>query len=374
MPVAVDQHIFRLRKDAEGELFARVLKQAGRGTDGYSQGVYLFTADGTLLGFSNTADAKHVNGLLEKALKKFDPAAPLPKAPAGKAGAVLPPPPEGGLVLDSEQRVVAPLEPDRGRDLHVHGRAAAERSAEMPGPDLDVVAEREQALAQAVEDPARALGLLDGQVRPGDVADEQGVAREHGPRLRRARGVDEGERRVLRPVAGCRDRPNADRPDRQLPPVVDRVMRILGLGQPAHVDGRAGRGGEPPVPGDVIRVVVRLEDVRDPHPREPGERQVGLDIQARVDDRRLAGGVVADDVGGAAEIVVDELSEDHEGRPWRARTHADGARRNLLGSWAAPLDSRPAARACTSTPPDSRTTLATGDADRRRAWGSLATG
>ncbi|MFO0964151.1 MAG: hypothetical protein U0793_01005 [Gemmataceae bacterium] len=100
MPVAVDQHIFRLRKDAEGELFARVLKQAGRGTDGYSQGVYLFTADGTLLGFSNTADAKHVNGLLEKALKKFDPAAPLPKAPAGKAGAVLPPPPEGGLVLD----------------------------------------------------------------------------------------------------------------------------------------------------------------------------------------------------------------------------------------------------------------------------------
>ena len=34
VPVAVDQHMFRQRKDAEGELFSRVLKQAGRSTDG----------------------------------------------------------------------------------------------------------------------------------------------------------------------------------------------------------------------------------------------------------------------------------------------------------------------------------------------------
>ncbi len=99
MPLAVDQHVFRQRKDAEGELFAKVLKQAGRGTDGYSQGVYLFTAEGKLLGFSNTADAKQVKNLLDKALQKFDPSAPAPKLAEVKVGDVLPPPPVDGNSL-----------------------------------------------------------------------------------------------------------------------------------------------------------------------------------------------------------------------------------------------------------------------------------
>lgn len=125
VPVAVDQHIFRVRKDAEGELFAKVLKQAGRGTDGYSQGVYLFTPDGKLLAFSNTADAKHVKGLLEKALKQFDPSAPLPKASDVKGDAVLPPPPEGGLILDVTTKLLGgyPANDERGqRYLKSFGR------------------------------------------------------------------------------------------------------------------------------------------------------------------------------------------------------------------------------------------------------------
>ena len=36
----------------EGELFAKILKQAGRGRDGTSQGNYLFSPDGTLLAFA----------------------------------------------------------------------------------------------------------------------------------------------------------------------------------------------------------------------------------------------------------------------------------------------------------------------------------
>ena len=47
VPVAVDQHVHRRMRDEEGEFFARVLRQAGRGLGGRSQGVYLFTADGT---------------------------------------------------------------------------------------------------------------------------------------------------------------------------------------------------------------------------------------------------------------------------------------------------------------------------------------
>jgi hypothetical protein len=106
VPVAVDQHIHRTLKDAEGALFARVLKQAGRGLGGTSQGNYLFSPDGTLLAFANTADAAHVRRLMETALRKFDPAA----APAAEAGpkAALPQfePPAGGLVLDVTSKVL----------------------------------------------------------------------------------------------------------------------------------------------------------------------------------------------------------------------------------------------------------------------------
>jgi hypothetical protein len=115
VPVAVDQHLFRTRKDAEGELFAKVLKQAGRNTDGYAQGVYLFTAGGKLLAFSNTAEARSVKGLLEKALKKFDPTAPAPELPDTKPGDVFPPPPAGGLVLDVTSKVLGGYDPDDGR-------------------------------------------------------------------------------------------------------------------------------------------------------------------------------------------------------------------------------------------------------------------
>jgi hypothetical protein len=110
VPVAVDQHIHRTLKDAEGALFARILRQAGRGLGGTSQGNYLFSPDGKLLAFANTADAAHVRRLLEAALQKFDPAT----APAAEAGpkAALPQfePPVGGLVLDVTSKVLGGYE------------------------------------------------------------------------------------------------------------------------------------------------------------------------------------------------------------------------------------------------------------------------
>src|SRR5262249_56238607 len=106
VPVAVDQHIHRQRKDREGEIFAQVLKQAGRGLGGYSQGVYLFTVDLRLLAFANTADAAGVRRLTEVALTKFDPKAPPLKLDEAPAPPVLPPPPEGGLVVDVTTKVL----------------------------------------------------------------------------------------------------------------------------------------------------------------------------------------------------------------------------------------------------------------------------
>jgi len=67
------------------------------------------------------------------------------------------------------------------------------------------------------------------------------------------------------------------------------------------------------VPRDVVGVVVGLEDVLDRDPYVAGELEVPVDLELRVDDCGHAGVVVADQVGGAAEVIVGNLSEDHGG-------------------------------------------------------------
>jgi hypothetical protein len=146
------------------------------------------------------------------------------------------------LVGDRQDRVVAALEADRRGDLHVHPRAAAHRAAEVSGPHLHVLAQRQQRPVQRPEDPARAVGLLDRQVGPRDVADEQRVAGQHRPRLVAAPPIDERERGVLGPVPGRVERPHEERAELPLGPVVERLVVVIGLGQTVDVDGRAGRG------------------------------------------------------------------------------------------------------------------------------------
>jgi hypothetical protein len=68
---------------------------------------------------------------------------------------------------------------------------------------------------------------------------------------------------------------------------------------------------EAAVPGDVVCVVVGLEDALDLHAAALGLRQIGLDREGRVDDDRATFVLVTDQVGGAAEVVVDELAEQH---------------------------------------------------------------
>ena len=71
--------------------------------------------------------------------------------------------------------------------------------------------------------------------------------------------------------------------------------------------------------GDVVRVVVGLQDVLDAHPEVAREPQVLLDVELRVDDRRDPGVLVADQVTRAAEVVVGDLPEDHAGPAAAAR-------------------------------------------------------
>jgi hypothetical protein len=111
VPVAVDQHDHRRRQDAEGELFAKILKQAKRDTDGYSQGFYLFTAQGNLLEFENTLSADRMKAMLAGALKKFDPTAEVPEIKEGpKDARFVYELPEGGLIILVTSKVLGGYE------------------------------------------------------------------------------------------------------------------------------------------------------------------------------------------------------------------------------------------------------------------------
>ena len=166
-----------------------------------------------------------------------------------------------------------------------------------------------------MEDPVSALLLLDRKIGPRDVADEQRVAAQHGPRLDTPRLVDQGKRRVLGPVPGRVHGADRDGAELELPAVVERLMAVVGRRQPVDVDRRAGRRSEPSVTGDVIGVVVGLEDVLDPHAHVAGPRQVVLDVELWVDHRGDTGVLVAHQVGPAAEVLVDELAKDHRCAP-----------------------------------------------------------
>ena len=92
-------------------------------------------------------------------------------------------------------------------------------------------------------------------------------------------------------------------------------MRIFGLRGRVDVDGHAVLEREPAVPGDVVGVRVRLEHARDPDVPFLRLGEVGLDRVRGIDDHGLTRGLVADQVGRAAEIVVDELAKLHDKDP-----------------------------------------------------------
>ena len=156
-----------------------------------------------------------------------------------------------------------------------------------------------------------ALHLVDREIGTGNVADEQRVAGQHSPRLGTARGVDQRERRVLRPVAGRVERAHADGPELELPAVVEWLMVVVGSRIAMDVDRRARRGGQPSVARDVVGVVVRLEDVLDPNPHVAGEREILLDLELRIDDRGNGRILITDQIRSTAEVVMGDLAKDH---------------------------------------------------------------
>jgi hypothetical protein len=108
----------------------------------------------------------------------------------------------------------------------------------------------------------------------------------------------------------CRAR-DGQSAERELPAIVDGVVVVLGLRGPVDVDAGAGGGDQPSVAGDVVGVVVGLEHVLDADAEIAREAQILVDVQARVDDRRDARVLVADQLARAAQVVLRDLAKDH---------------------------------------------------------------
>ena len=107
----------------------------------------------------------------------------------------------------------------------------------MAGIDLDTIAQLDET-AEGVEETLGAFSRFDCEIRSGGVADEERVAGQHEPRIGTTRAVDDCEAAVLGPVAGRVDAPEHDVADRDLVPVLQRVVRVLrlGRGMDAHRD------------------------------------------------------------------------------------------------------------------------------------------
>lgn len=117
IPVCTDDWYTRRRQDAEGEFFRTMATAAGKKGEGGAtrQGIYVFTADGTVLGYKNAGqDPEVMKKVFRDALAKFDQ---LPDEKR-KGGAVKVPdhgkldaqytrtPPAGGLIVRVNARIL----------------------------------------------------------------------------------------------------------------------------------------------------------------------------------------------------------------------------------------------------------------------------
>src|SRR5688572_16655435 len=154
--------------------------------------------------------------------------------------------------------------------------------------DLEIVRQRQQPCVQAGEEFARALTRVTRQIRSPDRADEQRIASQDEPRVRSAPQILYEQADALRRVARCvKDRclriaqihllAITERSERR--PYFSRLMQAIG---------GASYTCELWPTGQVIRVHVRVDHVRDAHALDRCERKIGIDVASlRIDDSAL---------------------------------------------------------------------------------------
>ena len=116
IPVAIDQAYQRRQKDTEGDFYRKIAGQGPRNNfKGTTQGLYLATASGKLLGFNNNRGGDRIRSMMKKALDGFEaPAAAVIKRSKVDAR-YNPKPPEGGLVVRVQTKVLGGYEKTEDR-------------------------------------------------------------------------------------------------------------------------------------------------------------------------------------------------------------------------------------------------------------------
>src|SRR5579862_1605590 len=109
------------------------------------------------------------------------------------------------------------------------------------------------------------------------------------------------------------DRADDDVAEHDLRAVVQRLVLERRARCVVNVDGQVVLERESSVARDVIGVRVRLEDAGQTNRPPLALLEVLLDRKRGVDDNSDALVLVADQIRGTPEIVVDELREEHVG-------------------------------------------------------------
>lgn len=116
IPVAIDQAYQRRQKDTEGDFYRKIAGQGPRNNfKGTTQGLYLATASGKLLGYNNNRGGDRIRRMMKKALEGFEaPAAGVIKRSKVDAR-YNPKPPEGGMVVRVQSKVLGGYEKTEDR-------------------------------------------------------------------------------------------------------------------------------------------------------------------------------------------------------------------------------------------------------------------
>lgn len=116
VPVAIDQAYQRRQKDAEGDLYRKIASQGPRSDfSDTTQGLYVATAGGQLLGYTNNRGADRVLRMIQKALDDYRPEKLDPLEKGKPDPRYNPEPPGGGLVVRVRARVLGGYPPTENR-------------------------------------------------------------------------------------------------------------------------------------------------------------------------------------------------------------------------------------------------------------------
>ncbi len=96
-------------------------------------------------------------------------------------------------------------------------------------------------------------------------------------------------------------------------PVLERLERVVRLGERVDRDRQPVLEREPSVPGDVVGMGMRLEHALDAHALLLGKCEVLLDRERGIDDHGDSRLRIPDEVRRAPEILVHELPEEQHG-------------------------------------------------------------